>query len=265
MEWTTDKATENMTTPENSSSKDSMYLGPLVVPIYQQIILITMYTLVIILSVGGNIVVCYIVIRSRRMRTVINFFIVSLAISDILMALICIPFTFIANVIVNEWPFWNPLCPLVSFLQAVAVFLSSLTLVAISLDRYSAIVHPLRPKTTKRQAYCVIAVIWILAFCIPLPTAITARVYKYVDDESAPAFCMEIWDSVHVQAFYNFFLLTVQYFIPLTIQVFTYGRIVMVLWIKKTPGEAVNDRDYRIAKSKKKVSNRYVFLSALVH
>ena len=237
----------------NTSMEETFVQGPLVVPMYQQVIIITMYSLVVILSVTGNSIVCYIVFSSKRMRTVMNYFIVCLAFSDILMAVLCIPLTFIANLVVNSWPFGETMCPIVSFIQVVAVFLSSLTLVAISMDRYFAIVHPLRQKMTKRQAFIVISVIWFLSLVIPLPTAITARVHQYINDSNAPYFCEEMWDNVTTQSTYNIVLLLFQYFIPLVILVLTYGRIILVLWIKKTPGEAVSDRDQRMSKSKKKV------------
>jgi neuropeptide Y receptor len=231
--------------------------GPLVVPIYQQVIIITMYSIIILLSVCGNSIVCYIVFSSKRMRTVMNFFIVSLALSDILMAVICIPLTFVANLVINSWPFGDTLCPVVTFLQVVTVFMSSFTLVAISLDRYSAIVHPLRPKMTKRQAFIVISIIWALSVFIPLPTAITSEVHQYINDTSAPYFCEEVWENIMMQSIYNAIILVFQYFIPLMILIFTYGRIILVLWIKKPPGEAVSDRDERMSKSKKKVSTCY--------
>jgi len=227
--------------------------GPLVVPVYQQAIIITMYSIITCLSVFGNSIVCYIVFSSRKMRTVMNFFIVSLALSDILMAVLCIPLTFIANLVINSWPFGETMCPIVSFFQVVTVFMSSFTLVAISLDRYWAIVHPLRSKMTKRQGFFVISLIWLLSVAIPIPTAVKSRVHQYINDSNAPYFCEEIWENITAQSVYNVLLLLFQYFIPLGILIFTYGRIILVLWIKKTPGEAVSDRDKRMSRSKKKV------------
>lgn len=59
-------------------------------------------------------------------------------------------------------------------LQAVSVFVSAYSLVAISLDRYMAIIYPLRPRITRHQAWAVIAAVWILAFVTCLPVAIHA-------------------------------------------------------------------------------------------
>jgi len=71
------------------------------------------------------------VITCRRMRTETNYFIVSLASTDLMMAVLCVPFTFIANWLVDRWPFGTALCPVVPYLQTVAVFLSAFTLVGL--------------------------------------------------------------------------------------------------------------------------------------
>ena len=65
--------------------------------------------------------------------------IVNLACADVLMATVCVPFTFVANVLLQHWPFGGALCPLIGYAQAVAVFLGAFTLVGISVDRHRAI------------------------------------------------------------------------------------------------------------------------------
>jgi len=76
-----------------------------------------LYTTIILVAVGGNVIVCCIVAVQRRMRTVTNLFIASLAASDAMMASLCIPLTFIADVIVQYWPFPAILCPVALYAQ----------------------------------------------------------------------------------------------------------------------------------------------------
>jgi len=242
--------------PSNISQNEGLQQGhsPLEVPVYLQVILITMYSVIIILSVWGNGTVCYIVFRARRMRTVMNFFIVSLAFSDILMAVLCIPFTFVANLVLNYWPFGDILCPIVTYLQIVTVLLSSFTLVAISMDRYIAIIYPLRQKMSKKQAIIVIIGIWTIAFLVPLPTALHSWTHTYVNVSTAPVFCEEIfWKDSTDKHIYGTMIMLLQYFIPLLILMLTYGRIIIVMWVDKTPGEAMSSRDQRLSRSKRKV------------
>lgn len=108
------------------------------------------YISVLCLALLGNGTVCFIVQSSPRMRTVTNFFIANLAIGDILMSFFCIPFSFVSLFVLQYWPFGAMLCRAVNYSQAVSVFVSAYTLVAISIDRYIAIMWPLRPRITKR-------------------------------------------------------------------------------------------------------------------
>lgn len=109
-----------------------------------------MYIIIFLTAVIGNGIVCFIVQSSPRMRTVTNYFIVNLAVGDMLMALFCIPFSSISLFVLNYWPFGEILCRFVNYSQAVSVLVSAYTLVAISMDRYIAIMWPLRPRITKR-------------------------------------------------------------------------------------------------------------------
>ena len=109
--------------------------GAELMPGYARVLVIVAYCAVVVLALGGNVTVCCIVLVHKRMRTVTNYFIVSLACSDILMASLCVPFTFVANVLVHYWPFGAALCPIVPYaqvrghLQAVwGCFLSTCTL-----------------------------------------------------------------------------------------------------------------------------------------
>lgn len=118
-------------------------------PLFQTIVYV-MYTSIFVFALLGNGVVCYIVYATPRMKTVTNFFIVNLAVGDILMSLFCVPFSFFPTLLLQYWPFGSLLCYLVNYSQAISVLVSAYTLVAISIDRYMAILWPLRPRITKR-------------------------------------------------------------------------------------------------------------------
>lgn len=117
-----------------------------------QAVIYSMYSVIFVLALVGNLVVCAVVFTSIRKWTVTNFFIVNMAAGDILMAFFCIPFTFVPTFLLLYWPFGAAMCRIVSFSQAVSVFVSAYTMVAISSDRYLAIVYPLRPRMTRKQA-----------------------------------------------------------------------------------------------------------------
>ena len=95
------------------------------------------YIIMIILGAVGNILVVIVIVRKATMRTVRNVFILNLAISDMLLCLITMPLT-LAEVLSHYWPFGHfpVLCKLFGTLQAISIFVSSITITAIALDRY---------------------------------------------------------------------------------------------------------------------------------
>jgi len=127
---------------------------------------------------------------------------------------------------------------------------SFLTLVGLSVDRFRAVVFPLRPRLRSSQVFVAIGVIWLLSLTIPSPIAIFSRV------DSASGLCIEMWPSDVWQLAYTASLMALQYFIPLLILIVCYSTICYIIWIKKPPGEAENARDRRLAVSKRKVGSR---------
>jgi len=135
------------------------------------------------------------------------------------------------------------------------VFLSAFTMLAISIDRYRAVIFPLRPRLTTSKAAAVIGATWLLAAVASLPVAINART-KPVDGQNGDRrdFCEEVWPGGRDQRYaYSMAVMVLQYFMPLAILSFTYLNIGIVIWVKRAPGEAENTRDQRFAASKRKV------------
>lgn len=64
------------------------------------------------------------------------------------------------------------------FRQAISIFVSAYTLVAISVDRYLAIIYPLRPRMTRLQAKVIIGAVWLLALLTTLPIAVFSRLHS---------------------------------------------------------------------------------------
>ncbi|KAI8521944.1 Neuropeptide FF receptor 2 [Branchiostoma belcheri] len=92
------------------------------------------YLSVFVVCIVGNLLVIYVVMKIPRMRTVTNYFILNLATSDLLVAVFCIPFTLVDNII-KGWPFGEFMCRLSPAAATISVAASVFTLVAIALDR----------------------------------------------------------------------------------------------------------------------------------
>lgn len=201
-----------------------------------QVPIIFLYSVICVVAVISNSCVVYIVASKRKMRNVTNYFIASLAVSDILMAVFCIPFTFVANVLLDYWPFGAPLCPIVTYLQVAVVFQNAYTLLAMSLERYIAIMHPFLRRLGKARCLQIVAACWLLAFLTPIPTVVTSELHAFPDSQNNTFYlCYENWGSEKQRLAYTFTIMILQYFLPLLVLIFTYAQIVRVIWLKETP------------------------------
>lgn len=63
--------------------------------------------------------------------------------------------------------------------------------------------------------------------------------------------------------YYTLTLMALQFIIPLTVLIFTYTRIAIIVWGKRPPGEAENLRDQRMARSKRKVGGEILIESVM--
>ncbi|KAG5284760.1 hypothetical protein AALO_G00030170 [Alosa alosa] len=124
-------------------------------------------SLLILTTLLGNTLVCAAVTKFRHLRTkVTNFFVISLAISDLLVAILVMPWK-AATEIVGFWPF-GAFCNVWVAFDIMCSTASILNLCVISVDRYWAISSPFRyeRKMTPKVAFVMISVAWTLSVLI---------------------------------------------------------------------------------------------------
>ncbi|XP_035796367.1 dopamine receptor 1 isoform X2 [Anopheles aquasalis] len=121
-------------------------------------------SIVIFLSVAGNILVCIAIYTERSLRRIGNLFLASLAIADLFVASLVMTFAGV-NDLLGYWIFGAQFCDTWVAFDVMCSTASILNLCAISLDRYIHIKDPLRYGrwVTRRVAIGTIAVIWLLA------------------------------------------------------------------------------------------------------
>lgn len=82
-------------------------------------------------------------LRDRNLRTVPNTYIISLALGDLLVLFFAVPFVSVIY-ISDSWPFGDAMCKLTEFMRDVSIGVTVFTLMALSADRYLAIVSSIR-------------------------------------------------------------------------------------------------------------------------
>ncbi|CAH0605849.1 unnamed protein product [Chrysodeixis includens] len=221
-----------------------------------------MYSAVFLIALVGNGLVCFVVQTSPRMKTVTNYFIVNLAVGDILMTLFCVPFSFVSMLILRYWPFGTIMCKVVNYSQAVSVLVSAYTLLAISIDRYMAIMQPLKPRLGKTAAKVVVAAVWFGAFATAAPITVVTKLQRPTPwhEYCQADICLEKWDYPGQSSQYTCALLVLQFALPLCALICTYARIAHAVWGGRPPGEAQDARDSRLQHSKRKMIKMMVIV-----
>ena len=228
------------------------------------------YVLSIILCfIGNSYVILTILFKKKSSFSVINFFVLNLAIANLIFGFLSIPSTYITAFFLQYWPFSNFLCVFFNYAQNVLVTLIVYTLIWITMDKYWAIVRPLKLRMTVKVCKYFMYFTWIFSLFISLPIGIFTELNHGGYNESNSSLvhdepqCLENWPIylIDLSHYYNFSLLFIQYLLPLIIILICYIKIGIVLMKTKAPGEIIQNRDEKMLRSRKKVFSKYfIFL-----
>ena len=206
------------------------------------------FCLIFVVSLAGNTVIGIIVYKTKTMRKPINFLIVNMAMSDLLLSIFSIPAS-IQEIYTNYWLIGGRLgqafCKLTYFLPYVSGLVSIQSLVLIAVDRFGAVVFPLRPPLISSRLYrFFILATWIVAMLILSPELVASKLLEY----SGGYVCAKRWNEVFgdTSSLYYLAVFVVAFFIPLALVAILYIFIFLKLKSQNTPGEQLaNERQQR--------------------
>ena len=174
---------------------------------------------------SGNSLVVYVVMRNKAMQTITNIFITNLAVSDIMMCMLAVPFTPLAF-FMNTWVFGEALCHIVPMSLCICVYVSTLTSTAIAVDRYFVIVYPFKPRMKTCVCLLMIVAIWIISVSISLPLGIYQNIKP---DKEGTYICGENWPKEQARQFFTVTSLVLQYIVPCSIITYCYTKVSLAL------------------------------------
>ncbi|XP_063629619.1 octopamine receptor beta-2R-like isoform X2 [Cydia splendana] len=185
---------------------------------------VSVLLLIVIMAVLGNMLVIVSVMRHRKLRVITNYFVVSLAFADILVAMVVMPFNFSVQ-FYDEWRFGSVICDLWNSSDVYFTSTSILHLCCISVDRYYAIVKPLKYpiKMTKKMAFIMLAATWLSPVTISYAPIFTGY-YTTAEHAQSRENNTNTCDWV-VNKPYAVISSSVSFWIPCTIMIFTYVAI----------------------------------------
>ncbi|XP_021370661.1 neuropeptide receptor 15-like [Mizuhopecten yessoensis] len=180
-----------------------------------------LFFIIEIVGIVGNSLVVIVVLLDRKMRqSVTNIFIMNLAVSDWMIMVFGIPE--IVQVMLNRgWVLGPVLCKFNRFVLVVSLYASILSLVSVCIERFVAIVHPIKAQIlcNRRKNAIAVMLVWIVSIGCGLPTAMYNQVIP-------PGYCQIVFPNrirdIQIFKFTEFALF---YFVPVCIQIALYAVI----------------------------------------
>ena len=173
-----------------------------------------------VIIVIGNFIICWIEV-TRKPRKSSGYFIINLAVSDLAAGLLSIPLE-IVELLSSGWLFFAFMCNLVYPFQTVLMAVSVITLLCMSVERYRAIITPLKSKPSGGLIVLVMLAVWVVSVLLVIPYTL---VLKIKDDS-----CVEDWPSQDHVKIYTLSVFIVLYLLPLTLITICYTNICRSLY-----------------------------------
>nr|XP_015205157.1 PREDICTED: lysophosphatidic acid receptor 6-like [Lepisosteus oculatus] len=130
---------------------------------FQFVLLPLVYTPVFVLSCLGNGTALWHLCRTWRRSSQAKVFIINLIILDVLFTL-CLPLQISYHALGNMWVFGEVMCKITSCLFFSNIYSCTLFLTCVCVDRYVAVVHPIKYLRLQRPLYRVVVscIIWLM-------------------------------------------------------------------------------------------------------
>ena len=212
-----------------------------------------LFGLIFIVGTVGNGTLIYTVLANKKMRNAPNIFIVSLAVGDLLLIIISIPFSATYYTFIS-WPYGEAICKVNEFLQTLSLGVSVFTLTALAGDRYTAIVYPMKTHrgSAKMRTLMIAISIWVLSFVLALPEAVAALVVVHGNGRRFCSIYPDSWGEIYGKA-HVLFRFVVYFSLPLVIIGVFYLLMarILVRSSQNMPGEC---QAHRQLQARKKVA-----------
>ncbi|XP_017779804.1 PREDICTED: prolactin-releasing peptide receptor-like [Nicrophorus vespilloides] len=232
-----------------------------------------LYTNIFVLGIFGNVLVCYVVARNKAMQTVTNLFITNLALSDILLCVLAVPFTPLYSFL-GKWVFGSVICHMVSYAQGISVYISTLTLTSIAIDRYFVIIYPFHPRMKLSTCVFIIITIWLFSVLVTLPYGIYMKHYEAnltnlnvtnLEGYDYIYLCEEKWPSDYIRQIFGGVTSLMQFVIPFFLIAFCYVRVSIKLndRAKSKPGSKSSKKE-EADRERKRRTNRMLIAMVVI-
>lgn len=174
----------------------------------------------ILFAIVGNILVILSVVCNRHLRIPTNYFIINLAIADLLLGTTVLPVSATLEIL-NYWVFGRIFCDIWAAVDVLCCTASIMSLCVISIDRYIGVRYPLQYPSivTEKRAILAMLGVWILALIISIGPLLGWKEPPSDDETICP---------ITLEPFYALFSSLGSFYIPLAVILAMYCRVYVV-------------------------------------
>ncbi|CAL1289481.1 unnamed protein product, partial [Larinioides sclopetarius] len=156
--------------------------------------------------------------------------ILHLTIADLIVTFVMMPLEICWRITV-EWIAGDAFCRIMLFFRAFGPYLSSMVLVCISIDRFTAIVYPLKVNVAQKRVRYMLRCAWATSFLCSLPQSFIFHVESHpVQTDFEQCVSFHSFNTEYEKVIYNLFCIFVLYCGPLIVIVYCYCRVLWVIW-----------------------------------
>lgn len=189
-------------------------------------IITVIYIVIIVVGLISNAIVIVVAAKMRKTQTVTNLLVVNLAVSDLGLCTFSLPIQ-LHYQLTDQWVFGEPLCKIVFSAFALPMYLSTVTILLIAIDRYWLIIYPFKDRLSIRTALILVSVNVIGTVVMSIPVTYFTSLYV-IDDPDLDLhknLCIERWPSVIERQVYSVLTFLFQFCFPLVLTTGLYFRI----------------------------------------
>ena len=225
----------------------------------QNIVFTVMYIITMLVSLVGNILLLYIMWKKPDVRSLTSFVFVNMAVADLLVTLVVIPYTVSNFYTHGVWPMNGLIgqitCKAILYVAFFTITTSILCLTFMAVDRFYAVVYPFRRLLWFRKPKVLTPVVWLLsmAFMSIVPVFVVLQWHpKSSKYRCVTNFTILGDKSRAIRGVYIYFFV-INYLLPVSIISVLYTITARKLWIHEAPGDGLNQNRQLQQQTKRKV------------
>lgn len=216
----------NITT---SFGHHSFYSPPLIAPWFRIFIYI-IFIITFLVGTAANILLLYTIYSRKGKRRTIHVFTANLSVSDLMVLVLYLPMELYRIHAQMSWQLGRVPCKLFYGMNAATINANIMTLIAITRDRYVAIMNPLAAHSRASSSVKKwLVVIWIFSTSLASPLLIV------VDEKDGV--CYEVWPTLAMEQTYWIILFSLHLILPIAYFTFAYSVIVYRMRSQQLPAE----------------------------